>query len=134
MSIRTIIGVVTAAAVIDCRRVWNAQGLGTENFTIKLCANEPGVTWETPATHYALADWVEYETAVAWLALEDGILPTIWGTWGEDGIIDEASALAAISAENLEIFCGPGALDQQIHLNSILSTLSLVEVPDRIYE
>lgn len=133
MSIRTVIGIVTAAAVVDCRRVWDAQGLGAENFSIKLCAVGEGVTWETPPTHYAVADWVEYDMVVAWLALEDGVLPPIWGTWGEDGVIDEASALAATSKENLQIYCGPGDLNQLSHLNSVMEAPGLRQVPDREY-
>lgn len=133
MTYLPVIAIVTADALINCRRVWAAMGLGDENFTIKICENVPGVTYETTPTHYAVSDNIEPELLAEWMALADGILPEIIGTWGEDGIIDEISALDATSKFILQVYGASGEVNPQQHLNGILNGRNLREIPWPIY-
>lgn len=123
--------VVTAAAKDDANLVWAAMGRGPNTFTRKLCADEPGVTSETPATHYLMADSSSEESDVhAWQAMANGDLPAISGIWGEDGVIDAASAQAAVSGTNLQVYSASGDVTPVDHMNGILASRGLMLVPE----
>lgn len=131
MSNQRFIAIVTDAELVDCRRVWDAQGLGPENFLIKICAASPGVTWETPPTHHAVSDAQEPSMIAAWQAMAYGVLPEIFGVWGEDGVIDEASAIAATAGDVLQVYTGSGEVNPQEHLDGILYGRGLMQVPEK---
>lgn len=128
-----VICVVTAAAKDNANLVWAAMGRGPNTFTRKLCAIDPGVTSDTPATHYLMADSSTEESDVqAFQAMAGGDLPAISGIWGEDGVIDAAAAQAATSGTNLQVYSASGDVAPVDHMNGILQSRALMLVPDAI--
>jgi hypothetical protein len=123
--------IVTAAAKDDANLVWLAMGRGPNTFTRKLCAIDEGVTWETTPTHYLMADSSSSESDVAaWQAMANGDLPQIEGVWGEDDVIDAASAMEATSAANLQVYSASGDVIPTEHAAGILGSRNLMLVPD----
>jgi len=123
--------IVTAAKRVSANRVWEAMGRGENTFARKLCAADENATDETPATHYLMADSSSSESDVhAWQAMADGALPAISGFWGEDGIINAASAQDAVSAANLQVYSASGSVVPTEHAAGILASRGLMLVPD----
>jgi hypothetical protein len=110
MQLPTIV-IVTAAAREDVRAIWDAMGQGgPATFLRKLCDIDPLADPTTAATHYLLADMGADSDMVAdWQAMVEGaVLPPILGVWGEDGVISEAAAVAAVSNGNLQVYSAAG--------------------------
>ncbi len=127
--------ICTAAAKTDLNRVWDAMGQGPNTFSVALCADDPGATWETPPTHYLMQDMGAQQTDVdIWTAMaQNNDLPPISGVWGEDGVITAAEAQTAISSGNLFVFPAYGLQTYQDRDNwkaGVLSGTSLIFVPD----
>lgn len=126
-----VICVVTAAAKDNANLVWAAMGRGPNTFSRKLCAVSGSATDATPATHYLMADSSASEADVhAWQAMAAGDLPQIDGIWGEDGVINAASAHDAVSASNLQVYSASGDVAPTEHAVGILASREMMFVPD----
>lgn len=129
---RTILAIIGAGVVADGNAVLEAWGKGPNAFVRKVCADEPGVTSATPATHYLLNDSSATENDIAvFQAMADRVLPPLAsGAWGEDGLISAADALDAVSADSLQAYSYSGDADPAEHMNGILAGRGLRLVPD----
>ena len=125
--------IVTAAQRDNANAVWEARGRGPNNFSRKLCELDPGATYETPATHYLIADSSTTQEEVAiMMSFQDGDLPPLPdGTvWGEEGIISAADAMTAINGANMQVYAASGDVAPVDHAAGILSSRDLMLVPD----
>jgi hypothetical protein len=125
-----VICIVTAAAKAGADAVWEAWGRGPNTFVRGLCAIDPDATWETPPTHYLMADSSTEESEVAIMqAMANGDLPPISGVWGVAGVVSAAVALASITAANLQVYSASGDVVPVDHMNGILAGRGLQTVP-----
>jgi hypothetical protein len=107
-SLPTIV-ICTAATRDDINLVWEAMGRGPNNISRKMCAIDPLATFETPPTHYMMQDMSATDTdVIIWQGLCSGDLPPISGVWGEEGIIEAATAQAACSGGNMQVYSAAG--------------------------
>lgn len=127
------IGVIAAAAKDDANRVWAAWGKGPQTFSRAL-TDDPSPTLESTVTHYLVAD---NTTATADIQImqgfADGSLPplaAVDAVWGEDGIIDQAAAIASVSAANFQCYTASGEVEPRDHCDAILASRGLRLVPD----
>lgn len=125
-----VVCIVTAVAKANADAVWEAWGRGPNTFVRQLCAINAGATWQTPATHYLMADSSTEESEVAIMqAMGNGDLPPISGVWGVAGVISAAAALAAITAANLQVYSAAGDVVPIDHANGVLLGRGLQFVP-----
>lgn len=134
-----IIGIGKLAAVADINSVLEAMGRGPNNLsrpaTIKPTPENglPEVTWETAPTHRYMSDQgVTVEFSDALHGFSAGALPALPEgiAWGEDGVIGEANALAAITADNFAFASFNEAYTPGQQVAAALDALGLVIVPD----
>lgn len=136
MSNAPCIVIATEANRTNVNLIWEAMGRGPDSLSRKLCAIDPGATYETPATHYLMQDMSATDADVALWAAMAGAgrdLPPIAGTWGELGIISAQDAQAAIGPGNIFAFPAYGLETEQDELNwrdGVLSGMGLQFVPD----
>lgn len=126
--------IITAAAKDDANRVWSAMGRGPENFGVPLTNQIPAVIG-SPITHYVSADSSSQASDVAaWQAMQNGDLPPVppGVVWGENGVIDAASAMAAVTGENLQVYSASGNVTPVEHLNGILQGRALSLIPPEL--
>lgn len=121
--------IVTDAARVDINRVWEARGLGPDNFSRKVCAIDPGATPATPPTHWLMSDAGASDAEVAIVqAMTAGTLPS-GVAWGEGGLIAEADALAATDGAVLQVYTAAGDVEPVDHIAGILAGRGLQYVP-----
>lgn len=132
MTIQPVIAVAAAATIVNTRKVWEAQGLGSEAFSRAL-TNDPSPTPESTVTHYMMSDdSCTVEMVAAWQAMANGDLPQINGVWGEAGVIEAADAMEATNATNLQVYSASGDVVPLDHANAILASRDLSFVPDPV--
>lgn len=132
MAIQPVIAVGAAATIVNLRKVWEAQGLGSEAF-MRALTDDPNPTPESVVTHYMMSDdSCTVEMVAAWQAMAHGDLPQIVGVWGEDGVIGAADAMEATSAANLQVYSASGDVVPLDHANAILTSRGLKFVPDPV--
>lgn len=128
-----IVCIVTDAQKDAINRVFAARGLGPETFTRKVCAIDPGATWETAPTHWlmSMANGDETELAVL-MAMTSGDLPDLPdGTvWGEEGVISAADAMAATDGAVFHVYAAGGDIEPVDHCAAVLASEGLQYVPD----
>ncbi len=115
--------IITDAHKSAANRVWEAMGRGPGTFSIPI-VNDPAATWDSPATHWLMADDSAMPADVAaWQALQRGDLPPVPAgvVWGENGVIDAASAMAAVTASNLQVYSASGDVQAAEHMAGILA-------------
>jgi hypothetical protein len=131
MSALPAVCIVTDAARANANLVWAAMGRGPGTFSRKLTTASPALT-TSPVTHWLMADSSAQDTDVAtWQAFASGVLPS-GITWGQNGVIAQASAIAAVSASNLQVYSASGNVVPLDHCNSIMAGRGLSWVPDDI--
>ena len=133
MSNLPVICICKAEVVDAVNAVWAAMGRGEGSFTRRVCADVPGVDEETAPTHWLMSDAGADESDVyAWQRLAHGDLPPLGEgfVWGEEGCISAAEAVAATSAENLQVYSASGDVAPTVHVAGILAGLGLRYVPD----
>ena len=132
MSIQPVIAVAAAATIVNTRKVWEAQGLGSEAFMRRL-TDDPSPTPQSTVTHYMMSDdSCSVELVAAWQAMASGDLPQINGVWGVGGIISAADAMAATTGANLQVYSASGDVAPLDHANAILASRGLSFVPDDV--
>lgn len=129
--------IVTAAAQVPLNRIWEAMGRGPDTFSVRLCADVPEATYESPVTHYLMCDMSAMQNdLVVWAAMaENNDLPPLPNgvIWGENGVISALDAQAAINGGNMFVFPAYGLQTQQDKDNWLagaLAALSLRILPD----
>jgi len=127
--------ITTDAAKVDVNRVFDATGRGPATCSVPLvAADDETATYETPATHWFGQDMsATDDLAITWLAMTQGDLPLISGTWGEDGVISAQDAQAACMNGNLWIFSAGGIQTTQERDNwrdSVIAGMGLKRRPD----
>ena len=126
-----IIGIVTAAARVNINLVLEAMGRGPGNITRK-ATTVGNPTWEATATHYFMSDQgVTAEFQSQLLGFSNGDLPPLpeGVIWGEDGAINAADALAAITAENFAFATFNDGFEPGEQVASALGALGLHIIP-----
>ena len=122
---RSIISVITAAKRADGNATLNATGtFGPTTYVVGLSADG---SW--PPTHYGsnhgTTTSAEHEL---WASLLDGALPTIPGTWGQDGAPTELAAIAAFGGGNVILDCithTTPEFNTDAHWQGIIGTIGL---------
>lgn len=124
MSSRSCIFIVTEEHKVTINKVFEAMNLGPDNI-----AMPASVDGQEPATHRYGHAWADEATSVAWLALGEGVLPTIVlvdGVWGRDGLPTEQEAITATTGFTISVATG-GVIPTE-HLVGILSGMGLQQV------
>lgn len=133
MSYLPMVIIITAAAQPDANLVWEARGRGPGSFMRKVCALDPGATWETTPTHYVMSDATATDGEVAICqAMTAGDLPPLpeGVVWGEDGIVSAADAMAATDGAVMQVYSVAGAVEPLDHIAGIFAGRGLQFVPD----
>ena len=128
-----IVLIVAENNVTDLNRVFAVRGMGPDNVTRKLCAVDPGATYETPATHRLMSDAAGDGTELAILqAMTQGDLPPLpeGVVWGEDGVISAADAMAACHGSVMQVYSCAGDVEPVDHVAAVLASRGLQFVPD----
>lgn len=90
-----------AAYVPAINAVFAAMGLGEDTLSVALVsAADDEATAETPATYYYAQDMgADAANVAVWNAMCEGLLPALpeGVAWGENGVISEAEAIAALT-------------------------------------
>jgi len=119
----------------DCNRTFDAIGRGPNTFSVALvAASDDSATYQSPATHWLGQDMsATDELTSIWLAMTNGEMPAITGSWGEDGIISEVDAVAACTSGNLQVYSAGGLIDSAAAMawrNAVLEGAGLKLRPD----
>lgn len=128
------VGIVKAADRANANLVWDAWGKGPNTFSRKLTTDSPATTSST-VTHYLFADSSTSVEDVAIIqAMANGDLPPLQTgySWGVDGVIAAADALAAIDGDSMQCYSASGNVTPLDHCNAILASRGLSWVPDDI--
>lgn len=123
-----IIGIATAAALVNINLVLEAMGRGPGNISRKATTvSEP--EWTVTPTHYFMSDQgVTAEFQAQLLGFSNGDLPPLpeGVVWGENGVISASDALAAIGAES---FAFASFNDGFAPLEQVAATLAAYDPP-----
>lgn len=134
MSNLPLIVVVTAAAAQNASLVLEAWGRGPNTFTQgRKLTTDPAPTSGSVVTHRLVHDGsTDQATVAVFQGFANGDLPPLpnGASWGVDGIIDAASALAAISGASMQTFSASGDVIPTDHMMAVIETLGLKLVPD----
>lgn len=128
-----IVCIVTDAQKVNVNRVFAARGLGPETFTRKLCAINPGATYETAPTHWlasnAAGDQAELNVLTA---MTEGDLPepSLGNVWGENGVISAADAMTATDGSVFQVYSAAGDVEPSDHVVALLASRTLQYVPE----
>lgn len=128
-----IVCTVAAAKKTDINLVFAARGHGPETFTRKLCAINPGATWEATPTHYLMSNaGGDAEELAILQAMTQGDLPPVPnGTvWGEEGVISAAAAMACSDGAVFHVYSAAGDIEPVDHVAAVLVSEGLQYVPD----
>lgn len=128
-----IVCLVTDAYKININLVFAARGMGPETFTRKVCAIDPGATYETAPTHWLMSNAAGNQAELDILtAMTNGDLPPLpEGTvWGVDGVISAADAMAATDGSVFQVYSCAGDVEPVDHVAAVLASRSLQYVPD----
>jgi hypothetical protein len=128
-----IVCIVAAAQKINLNLVFAARGMGPETFTRKVCAINPGATWETAPTHWlmSLAGGDAAELTVL-QAMTQGDLPDLpmGVVWGEDDVISAADAMACSDGAVFHVYSAAGDIEPVDHVTAVLASEGLQYVPE----
>jgi hypothetical protein len=122
------IGIVTAGVQPAINQIFFALGRGPASFSVMLCDDVPEATYESPVTHYLMADMSAMQSDVeTWAAMaQNKLLPALptGVVWGENGIISEAAAQAALDTPDaMVLFPAYGLQTQQDRDNWLATAL-----------
>jgi len=132
MTIQPVIAVAAAATIVKTRKVWEAQGLGSEAFMRRL-TDDPNPTPSSTVTHYMMSDdSCTVEMVAAWQRFATGGLPEVTGVWGQNGVISAADAMEGTNAANLQVYSASGDVVPLDHANAVLASRNLSFVPDPV--
>jgi len=130
MTTQPCVGIVKAADKDNANLVWNAWGKGPNTFSRRL-TTDAVPTMSSTVTHYLFADSSSsVEDVQVIQGFANGDLPPIMDTWGVDGVISAADALAAIDGDSLQCYSASGSVTPLDHCNAILDSRGLKWVPD----
>jgi len=126
-----IIGVCTAAALVNVNAVLEAMGRGPGNITRK-ATTVANPDWTATPTHWWMSDQgvtPEFQTQL--LGFSNGDLPPLPDgvVWGVNGVISAADALAAITAQNFAFAAFNDGFSPGEQVNAALSALGLYIIP-----
>lgn len=126
-----IIGIATAASLVNVNKVLEAMGRGPGNISRKATtASSPA--WTATPTHYFMSDQgVTPEFQAQLLGFSNGDLPPLpeGVVWGVDGVISAGDALAAITAENFAFAAFNDGFTPGEQVASALAALGLHVIP-----
>jgi hypothetical protein len=128
-----IVCIVTDAQKTNINLVFAARGQGSETFTRKLCAIDPGATDQTPATHWLMSNAAGSQEELNVLtAMTEGDLPPVpeGVVWGENGIISASGAMAATDGSVFQVYSAAGDVEPVDHAAAVLASRGLQLVPD----
>lgn len=128
-----IVCIVTDAKKNDINLVFAARGMGPGTFTRKLCAVDPGATYETPPSHWLMSNAAGDGAELTVLqAMTQGDLPPLppGSVWGEDGVISAADAMAACDGAVMQVYSCAGDVEPVDHVAAVLASRGLQFVPD----
>lgn len=126
-----VVSLVVAAQKVAADAVWAAWGRGPETFGRAL-TDDPNPTTTSTITHYLSADSSTTVEDVAIIqAMSHGDLPPLepGKTWGVDGVISAADALAAVNGASLQCYSASGNVEPLDHCNAILASRGLSWLP-----
>lgn len=135
MSNHGLLAIVTTAQRANLNFVFDAMGLGPDNFSRRITNDVPATSGST-VTQYGLynasalaGDALLYENAKA------GFLPNtdVNGDpiyWGVNGVIDEAAALAAFAA--MQFWLNSSDVEPLTFANAVLAAAGLSYVPSNV--
>lgn len=127
------VALVTDAHKVNLNLTLAAVGWGPESFSRKVCAIDPGATFETAATHWLTSHAGASDTDVAMLqAMTNGDLPILpeGVVWGEDGVISAAGAMAASDGTVFQVYSAAGDVEPVDHVAAVLASRGLQYVPE----
>lgn len=128
-----IVCIVSAAHKTNINLTFAARGHGPETFTRKLCAINPGATWETPPTHWLMSNAAgNAEELAVLMAMTGGDLPepSPGAVWGVEGVISAADAMAASNGSVFHVYSAAGEIEPVDHVAAVLASEGLQYVPD----
>jgi len=124
---RSVFLAVPAAHRVNANKVFAAMDCGPDTFSV--AASPSG---NDPATHY-LAHDASMDATLTDVCLDlpggGGTLPTITGTWGEDGLPSQGQAKAACAT--MQIFAATN-VDGEVHKASALGGLTLTIIQGEV--
>lgn len=127
-----IIGVATAASVVNVNKVLEAMGRGPGNISRKATtASNPA--WTDTATHFYMSDQsATPELQQVMLGFSNGDLPPLpeGVVWGVNGVISAEDALAAITAANFAFAAFNEGFEPSEQVEAALTALGLTAIPD----
>lgn len=134
MNTQPIICIVTDAARLDADLVFAAWGSGPTTFVRRL-TDDPAPTTSSTVTHWLMSNAgasVEYVAIVQ--AMAHGDLPPLSDgkVWGVDGVIDAASAVAAVNGSELQCYSASGEVTPLDLAMAVLASRGLSFVPDEL--
>ena len=127
------VALVTDAHKVNLNLTLAAVGWGPESFSRKVCAIDPGATFETAPTHWLTSHAGASTTDVAMLqAMTNGDLPqpANGAVWGVDGVISAADAMAASDNTVFQVYSAADDVKPVDHVNTVLTNRGLQYVPE----
>lgn len=127
--------IVTAAAKANAEAVISAYRGGSVQFARGLIpADTPSPTHQSPATHWLMFDAsTDQDNVVVYQGFAGGDLPPLavpGAAWGDAGLVSAQDALAAVNASAMQVYSASGDVEPADFVAGILSSRSLIYVPD----